>query len=67
LFLWCSASYLTPRCNPFRVLNQKTYLINLWPTGMFWSYSWSTFSWVFKGKYVFALQFANICFNFLLS
>ncbi len=29
LHLQCFTSYLAPGCNPFRVLNQQTYLINL--------------------------------------
>jgi hypothetical protein len=52
LHLWCSTSYLALGCNPFRVLNQQTCLINLWPAIMFWSYSWLTSSWVLK---------ANLC------
>lgn len=67
LHLWCSTSYLAFGCNPFKVLSQQICLINLWLARLFWSYSWSTSSWVFKGKFVYALWFANICFNFLLS
>jgi hypothetical protein len=67
LHLQCFTSYLAPGCNPFRVLNQQTYLINLWLVGMFWFCFWSTFNWVFKSKYMITLRSANICFNFLFS